>query len=421
MASPLPILAAAFAIHSSGSVMKVTEARFEQPTARYLWLYVLIVWVGLNLRPSIAAVGPLLDRIQNELSVSYTTASLLTTLPFLAMGLACFQGMQLIRRWNRHRIVMGSLTLIGLASLVRLFGESFTLLALSAIAIGAGIALIQALMPALIKVTLPNTVETATGLYIGAIIGGGALASGAAPWLASMGGWRLGLAGWAILVPVALLLWYRLGSQMLTPVPRERSSKATPLSHIPRAWTLALFFGFGTAGYACVMAWLPPYYLALGWSAGDAGLLLGYVTLLQVIASVGAPFLVRFQIDRRRALYLTVGMSLIGFVGLCLKPDGVVFAVLWGTLLGLGIGALFSLSVLVPMDHHRDPARVGDLAAFVQGHGYLIAGAATLLSGMARDMLSSFTIAWVALAVLFAAMLVMSWRFDPHYYPRHID
>lgn len=400
--------------------MKVTEARFEQPTARYLWLYVLIVWVGLNLRPSIAAVGPLLDRIQQELSISYATASLLTTLPFVAMGMACFQGMQLIRRWNRHRIVMGALTLIGLSSLMRLVGDGFALLAVSALLIGVGIALIQALMPALIKVTLPNTVETATGLYIGAIIGGGALASGASPWLASIGGWRLGLAGWAILVPVALLLWYRFGGQMLTPVPREKSVSATPLSRIPRAWTLALFFGFGTAGYACVMAWLPPYYLALGWSAGDAGLLLGYITLLQVISSVGVPFLVRYSLDRRRALYATVGASLIGFVGLCIRPDGAA-AWLWGTLLGLGIGALFSLSVLVPMDHHRDPARVGDLAAFVQGYGYLVAAAATLLSGLARDMLSSFTTAWVALAFLFAAMMVMSWRFDPHYYPRHID
>lgn len=399
----------------------VRQARYTQPSARYLWLYVLIVWVGLNLRPAIASVGPLLDRIQRELDVGYTAASLLTTLPFVAMGLACFQGMQLIRRWNRHRVVVGALVLIGVASLARLWGESFALLAVTSLVIGAGIALIQALMPALIKVTLPNTVASATGLYIGAIIGGGALASMGAPWLAAIGGWRLGLAGWALLVPVALLLWFRFGAQMLTPVPRERSAEATPLSRTPRAWTLALFFGFGTAGYACILAWLPPFYLSLGWSAGSAGLLLGYITMLQVLSSMLVPWLVRYRIDRRPALYLTVGGSLAGFIGLWLLPDGGQAAWLWGTLLGVGIGALFSLSVLVPMDHHRDPARVGDLTAFVQGHGYLVAAAATLASGFARDWLSSFEWAWMALAALFAVMLAMSQRFDPRQYSRYVD
>ncbi|RKR07376.1 CP family cyanate transporter-like MFS transporter [Kushneria sinocarnis] len=393
----------------------------HQHTARYLSLHVLIMWVGLNLRPSIAAVGPLLDRIQQSLAMSYSQASLLTALPFVAMGLACFQGMRLVRRFDRHRLIMLALGVITLASLMRLFTDSLTGLALTALAGGAGIAVIQALMPALIKATLPDRVSSATGLYIGAILGGGALASMLAPPLTRLtGSWHVGLAAWALLGPLALWQWQRHGGAMLSPVPREGRGNNTPLHRLPRAWSLTLFFGFGTAGYACVLAWLPPYYLARGWSASAVGALLGHATLLQVLASVALPWLMRYRLDRRPALYAVVGAALVGFIGLLAAPAGAL-AWLWATLLGVGIGGVFPLSVLVPMDHHRDPARAGDLAAFVQGHGYLIAAAGTLAAAVARDLLAGFEPAWLALIVLFGWMLVISRRFDPAHYTRQID
>ncbi|OHV08960.1 MFS transporter [Kushneria phosphatilytica] len=393
----------------------------HQHSARYLSLYVLIMWVGLNLRPSIAAVGPLLDRIQHSLGMSYSQASLLTTLPFVAMGLACFQGMRLVRRFNRHRLIMLALGLITLANLARFWTDSLLGLALTALSGGVGIAVIQALMPALIKATLPDRVSSATGLYIGAILGGGALASMmAAPLTNLLDSWHVGLAAWSLLGPLALWQWHRHGGAMLSPVPREGRGNNTALHRLPRAWSLTLFFGFGTAGYACVLAWLPPYYLTRGWSAGGVGWLLGYATLLQVLASVALPWLMRYRIDRRPALYGVVGASLAGFMGLLMAPAGAA-AWLWATLLGLGIGGVFPLSVLVPMDHHRDPARAGDLAAFVQGYGYLIAAAGTMGAAVARDLLSGFGPAWLALIILFAWMLMISTRFDPARYSRLID
>jgi len=57
-----------------------------------VWLMLGIVLVALNLRPSMAAVGPLLSAIRGDIPLSFSLASLLTMLPVMAMGLAMFSG-----------------------------------------------------------------------------------------------------------------------------------------------------------------------------------------------------------------------------------------------------------------------------------------------------------------------------------------
>ncbi|EGH09880.1 cyanate transport protein, partial [Pseudomonas savastanoi pv. glycinea str. race 4] len=51
-------------------------------------LMVSIVLVALNVRPSMAAVGPLLAAIRLEVPLGFGMASLLTMLPIIAMFVA---------------------------------------------------------------------------------------------------------------------------------------------------------------------------------------------------------------------------------------------------------------------------------------------------------------------------------------------
>lgn len=53
-------------------------------------------------------------------------------------------------------------------------------------------------------------------------------------------------------------------------------------------------------------------------------------------------------------------------------------------LLGLGIGALFPLSLIVTLDHADEPAIAGRLSAFVQGGGYIIASMMPFAAGWLR-------------------------------------
>jgi CP family cyanate transporter-like MFS transporter len=382
-----------------------------------LWLMVSIILVALNLRPSMAAVGPLLSAIRGDIPLSFSLASLLTMLPVMAMGLAMFFGLSVSRWLGEQRTVVVSLLIIGLATVSRLFLDSAAELILSAVLAGVGIALIQALMPALIKSRFSDNVSVCMGLYVTSIMGGAAIAASFAPLVMTRtGSWRMGLAIWAVLALVALLVW--LGQRSGMPTLSAHAQRNGSFFINSRAWLLAIFFGLGTASYTCVLAWLAPYYVEKGWSEQNAGLLLGFLTAMEVLSGLLTPAIANRSRDRRLVLVVLLALIMAGFCGLILSPQHL--SLLWPCLLGLGIGGLFPMSLIVSLDHLDNSQRAGALTAFVQGIGYLIAGLSPLIAGMIRDRLGSFEWAWWSLTGVMALMLLMVLRFNPRHYARHI-
>ena len=383
-----------------------------------VWLMISVVLVALNLRPSMAAVGPLLASIRGEVPLSFSSAALLTMLPVMAMGLAMVFGMGLAKRFGEHRSIVVSLLVIGVATLSRLFLDSALELIVSAIAAGVGIAMIQAVMPALIKSRFSADVSLFMGLYVTAIMGGAALAASFSPFvLVQTGSWRIGLAIWAGLAVLALVCWSAQRAA-LPVLPQAGSDKQEGFFGNGRAWLLAIFFGLGTASYTCVLAWLAPYYVEQGWSEQHAGLLLGFLTAMEVISGLVTPALANRRRDKRGVLAVLLVLIILGFCGLILAPQHL--SLLWPCLLGLGIGGLFPMSLILSLDHLDHPRRAGSLTAFVQGIGYLIAGLSPLIAGMIRDQLGSFEWAWWSLTAIVALMMLMVLRFDPRHYAKHI-
>ncbi|MHC8321810.1 cyanate transporter [Pseudomonas sp. GB2N2] len=382
-----------------------------------LWLLFSIILVALNLRPSMAAVGPLLSAIRGDIPLSFTLASLLTMLPVMAMGLAMFVGVSVSQWLGQQRTVVVSLLIIGLATLSRLFLDSAVELILSAVLAGVGIALIQALMPTLIKSRFSNNVSLCMGLYVTSIMGGAAIAASFAPVVMNRTGrWRMGLAIWAALALVALVFW--IGRREGTPTFATQTRRNGSFVANSRAWLLAIFFGMGTASYTCVLAWLAPYYVEKGWSEQNAGLLLGFLTAMEVLSGLLTPAIANRRQDRRWVLAALLALVIGGFCGLNLSPQHL--SLLWAGLLGLGIGGLFPMSLIVSLDHLDNPQRAGALTAFVQGIGYLIAGLSPLVAGMIRDQLGGFEWAWWSLTGVVAVMLLMVLRFNPRHYADHI-
>ncbi|WP_018926769.1 cyanate transporter [Pseudomonas umsongensis] len=381
------------------------------------WLMFSIILVALNLRPSMAAVGPLLSAIRGDIPLSFSLASLLTMLPVMAMGLAMFFGIGISQRLGEQRTVVLSLLIIGQATVSRLFLDSAAELILSAVLAGVGIALIQALMPALIKSRFSDNVSVCMGLYVTSIMAGAAIAASFAPLVMTRtGSWRVGLAIWAALALAALLFWCVQRTGM--PTLGEKSSRKESFFRNSRAWLLAIFFGLGTASYTCVLAWLAPYYVEKGWSEQQAGLLLGFLTAMEVLSGLLTPAIANRSRDRRLVLVVLLALIMAGFCGLILSPQHL--SLLWPCLLGLGIGGLFPMSLIVSLDHLDNPQRAGGLTAFVQGIGYLIAGLSPLIAGMIRDQLGSFEWAWWSLMGVMALMILMVLRFDPRHYAKHI-
>lgn len=72
---------------------------------------------------------------------------------------------------------------------------------------GAGIAMGNVLMPAVIKRVFPDRVGLLTGLAMMLMASSGAIAAGLAVPLDDAGGWRLALAVWAVPSLIAALAW----------------------------------------------------------------------------------------------------------------------------------------------------------------------------------------------------------------------
>ncbi len=254
------------------------------------------------------------------------------------------------------------------------------------------------------------------GLYVTAIMGGAAMAASSAPFIAADLGWRAGLGHWTWLALAAILLWIVSRKHLALPSHTDKQAEYS-FWRYRRSWLLALFFALGTSCYVCVLAWLAPYAIELGYSQTQAGLALGFLTSMEVIAGLVFPWLASKSTDRRAIIALLCLLQLIGFMGFALAPQVSIF--LWAALAGLGIGGIFPLSLIVTMDHQQNPLLAGKLTAFVQGIGYSIAAISPWIAGLIRDNFQSFNMAWLLLAALSVIAYLLSRQFNPSGYAQH--
>ncbi|KVC45355.1 MFS transporter [Burkholderia diffusa] len=385
--------------------------RFTSPG----WRLAAIVLVGLNLRPALAAIGPLLDMIQRATGIGDSAASLLTTIPILLMGAGALSAPRLQRVTGIAGGVWLGVALIAFACAARIGAQYAWLLLASACCAGLGIAMVQALLPGFVKAHFATRIGGAMGVYSTSIMGGAVLASVVAPFAADRWGWVAALAGWSLPAAVAALAWplasrggdALVSGSMAASAVRERPSRS------PRAWRLAMFFGIATGAYTLVLAWLPPYYMRLGWSPTAAGGLLGGVTLAEVVAGLAISATIDRLPDRRPALHAAIASLLAGLLVMLAAPQALALPA--ALLMGVGIGALFPLSLIVTVDHAATPADAASLTGFVQGVGYLIAGLFPFAAGVVRQRLADLSPAWVAMACLCVVLFALAAGFAPRF------
>jgi len=395
-------------------------ARSSRTLDASLGALVLLVLLGLNLRPFLTSVGSVLDVVREDTGLGFRAAAMLTTLPFVLMGAVAGAGVGLARRFGEKPTLTIALMLLAAGCASRMGASDSAGLITGAGLAGAGVAIIQALMPGLAKRWFPDRVPLAMGLYSAALVGGGAFGAVASPWLASHGGWHLALAIWALPALGTLALWLAGAPRSAVrvasaPVP----IKVTAFFGNLRAWQLAAYFGLANSGYSSLVAWLPSFYRQLGMSAQGCGNLLASMAVFQATGALVMPILARHAVDRRGTLWLTLAFQAAGFTGFTLLPT---FASWWWVACaGLGLGGFFSLSLILTLDHLPDAQRAGTLAAFVQGIGFLIVAAGPWLIGWLRDAGGSFATAWLMHLAVVVAMAALTAVFSPASYSHSMD
>lgn len=377
--------------------------------------WALLVCLGLNLRPILSSVSPLLNQIREATGMSFQSSAWLTSLPVICMGLVALLGVRIEARLGNAvglpGVAAGAFGLPGAPVLRPGTGPADQRLAG-----GVGVALIQALVPGLIKRQFQQRVALAMGVYSASLMGGGGLAALLSPQVAlHFANWQMGLGVWLLPAMAALLLWTCL------PLGAARRPGARSVTDSlwgnRRAWLLALYFGLVNCGYMSMVAWLPAYYLQMGWSATMSGSLLAFMTVFQVIAALLMPALAQRSVDRRPLLGISLAAQALGFLGLVLWPLQAPHV--WVALIGFGLGACFGLSLILTLDHRRDPRAAGQLAAFVQGVGFLLNAVSPWLTGWLRQVTGDFTSAWWVLVAGAVAMLLLTRIFSPSsYQPR---
>lgn len=368
-----------------------------------------------NLRPAIAAVSPLVDRIQTDLDLSATGVALLTTVPTLAMGVCAPLGAYVGRRFGLQRGVLLGLAIIAIATAARSAGASTWLQLSSAAIVGAGIAIAQTLLPAVVKTRFADRATLVTGIYTAGLGLGGAVAAGvSAPLADLLGSWPAALASWAILAVAGMVLWSGAKGALRLEGVAALAGPATrglPWRSGP-AWRITILSAVNSALYYCELAWVAPLlHNSGGYSASASGVMLTVMIAIQVVAMPAVPMLLGERQDKRGGLAVTMIVTAAGFLGLALAPDTATWV--WIVALGVGHGGLFTLVLTMPVLVGRDPGEAGRISALAFFVGYGSAAAAPVLVGVLRDSTGDFRLAFVLLALLGVLALLPIFQLRP--------
>lgn len=373
-----------------------------------------IISVALSLRPAIASVSPILETIRADLKLSYTAVSLLTTIPTLCMGVFALTVPIVTERLGRERGVYWGVILITAATAIRITSQYEIVLFGSTILVGIGIAVTQALLPSLVTTYFADRASFATGLYTASLMIGAAL-SGAftvpvAEWLSS---WPAALAIWALPAGIAIPLWF--ASWKYVGIQRDTTKTVSAYARIPLkdpwAWFLTLFFGGSSSMFFLILTWLAPRYMALGWTEGQAGLLLSAFLLLQLAGSLVISAVGDRLTDHRPLFALMLILVIIGSTSIAIIPQQ--FPLIWIALLGIGTAGLFTLGLTLPIKYTANPTATDGLSSMMLGGGYPIAALGPFVAGIIQDLTETYSIVFGSLSVLAITLLCATILFDP--------
>ena len=128
-------------------------------------LIAAIILVAIALRPGIVAVGPILPMIIADFNLDHATASLLTTIPGILMGLFALPTPWLARRYGRSPVLLVALAILSVSILMRAFAPNASVMLAMTFVVGAGIAVPGALFGGLVKSRFPRHTAVIMGIY----------------------------------------------------------------------------------------------------------------------------------------------------------------------------------------------------------------------------------------------------------------
>lgn len=361
-----------------------------------------IVLISINLRTSIASVGPLIPFIREDLVISNGLAGFLTTLSLLTFAVFSLFAPSIGKKLGHGRAIFVGILLLAIGVVVRVLG-GIELLYIGTALTGVGIVIANVLMIPFFKAKLPEKIGLMTAILSTGMSLFAAVASGiSVPLAVDLGlGWRGSLASWVVLMVLALVVW----------IPQLSTKKSAYQGDLLRAknvwksrlaWQVTLFMGAQSVMYFTMVTWLPDMLIARGMSPVNAGIALSYMQLISLIGTFFIPNLL-IKLKEQSNVILSVGLGyLIGYSALFIQNELVVYGAL--TIIGIGSGASLSIAYTLISLRSAEDLTTAKLSGMVQSAGYILAALGPLIFGISLDLFDDWNI-------LIWFLLIMSIQF----------
>ena len=373
------------------------------------WFVLLgLLLVAGNLRTAITAVGPVLPAIEHTYGLSSMTASILVSLPLIGFAVVSPFAPRVARALGLERAIALALAMLAVGLVVRSV-PPVALLWAGTVLIGVAIAVLNVVLPALVKRDFPTKIGQVTGAYSAVQSSFAAIAAGVAVPVAGMSdwGWRVPLGMWAGLTLITLgvlapqLRRHTVPDPGSAPAPavRGRSPWKSAL-----AWQVTGFMGLQSAVFYVCVTWLPAIEHSAGVSEEAAGL---HSFMLNAFA-IGGSLLSSALIPRLRdQVAISVGapvLTIIATIGVLVAPE---WSAVWASLLGLAGGAniVLALSLFgLRTTNHADAAAMSGMAQCI---GYLVAAAGPTVIGAVHEASATWTPSLLIVIVIIEIPLIV--------------
>jgi MFS transporter, CP family, cyanate transporter len=361
---------------------------------RQFLLHILLLWLAGNaLRLTILAVPPVIPSIHQDLHLSATAVGILGGLPVLLFAAAALPGSLLIARIGPVRALVAGLVISAIGGALRGAVPAVWWLYAMTIVTGAGVAIMQPALPALVRRWAPDRIAFATAIFTNGLLVGETL-----PVLLMLplvlplvGTWQWGLAAWSLpVLAIALLVMVTTrengaakpaGTTSAQPAP-AKPARWWPDWRNGLIWRLGLIFGSVNAMYFALNTFLPDYLTSQGRgdliSAVLSALNFGQLPASAILLAVAS------RLERRAWPYVVFGVfSLASVVGIAMTASA--WTIFWAALFGFSAAGVLVLALAVP-PMLCAPEDVAPVTAAVLTVSYSLAMIVAVVSGLAWDV-----------------------------------
>ena len=351
----------------------------EQQRASYppIIVFIALLLTILVMRGPITCVGAVADEIINILQIGYPAYGFLSALPIACFGFFCAAAPAMSKRFGLLLTVLICLVLILLGAAGRLVFSYPVMLAATAL-IGIGIAVLNVLMPVLLRDYFPNNIPLVMGVFTGFIGFSGSIgAYFSVPLFNAFNSLSAPLGFWVVMAALGLLAWF------LAP----RGKKITvaggafqwSLLKKPLTWAVIFVMGMQSLTIYTTVAWLPTILTTLGFSASTAGLGSAVFLLVSAPASILTAAYIKLVGGERRASFI---MAVSFAVGIVQWLVGGAWSFVGCVLAGIPQGITFSMAMILMAQKTRNLSELLVISSLAQGIGYILAGFGPFICGL---------------------------------------